>query len=474
MPRLRYTCPVLDRMGPPQKTRPRFLASPVIAATFALVTGSIAASAQVPAPPQAPLSLDPFAPQNRPAPPAGLDTLKQRDKELEALRAEQRKTLEKEAKLKREIEAMGDDRRKLNQQILETTARVAAVEDRIAKTQARIEPLDARELALRDSLKQRRNLISELLAALQRIGREAPPPLIIRAEDALASVRSAMVLGAVLPEVRQQAEILSADLAELVRLRQEIAVERDKLARDLFVLADERQRLSVLIEERQKRQSEAEQALSGERERAQQLAREAGNLNQLISGLEGSLDAAARAKRAVARASEERKALDTRPDLAALRDPGRLTPAVAFSAAKGLLPLPVNGTRIKEFGAADGHGGTEKGLTLAGRPGSQITAPCDCWVVYAGAFRNYGQLLILNAGGGYHVLLAGMERISVDLGQFVVTGEPVAVMGGGDPATGAPAGDSSQPVLYVEFRKDGVPVDSGPWWAATQGQKVRG
>ena len=95
-------------------------------------------------------------------------------------------------------------------------------------------------------------------------------------------------------------------------------------------------------------------------------------------------------------------------------------------------------------------------------------------MVYAGPFRNYGQLLILNAGGGYHVLLAGMERISVDLGQFVVTGEPVAVMGGGDSSTGAPAGDSSQPVLYVEFRKDGVPVDSGPWWAATQGQKVRG
>ena len=455
--------------------RPLPSASPVmgrmLAATFAMLAiGPMAASAQ------APLSLDPFAPQNKPsaAPPASLDSLKQRDKELEALRTEQRKTLEKEAKLKREIELMGDDRRKFNQQIIETTARVAAVEDRIAKTQARIEPLDEREEALRGSLQQRRNLISELLAALQRIGREAPPALLIRAEDALQSVRSAMVLGAVLPEVRQQAEILSADLGELVRLRKEIAQERDKLARDLFVLAEERQRLSVLIDERQKRQSEAEQALGGEREHAHQLARAAGSLNALIGEIEQALDAAARAKRAVARASEDRKALDGRPDLAALRDPGRLTPAVAFSAAKGLLPLPVSGERIKEFGAPDGHGGTEKGLTLAGRPGSQITAPCDCWVVYAGPFRNYGQLLILNAGGGYHVLLAGMERISVDLGQFVVTGEPVAVMGGGDSSTGAPAGDGSQPVLYVEFRKDGVPVDSGPWWAATLGQKVRG
>jgi septal ring factor EnvC (AmiA/AmiB activator) len=143
-----------------------------------------------------------------------------------------------------------------------------------------------------------------LLAALQRIGRETPPALLIRAEDALQSVRSAMVLGAVLPEVRQQAEILSADLGELVRLRKEIAQERDKLARDLFVLAEERQRLSVLIDERQKRQSEAEQALGGEREHAHQLARAAGSLNALIGEIEQALDAAARAKRAVARASE--------------------------------------------------------------------------------------------------------------------------------------------------------------------------
>jgi septal ring factor EnvC (AmiA/AmiB activator) len=161
--------------------------------------------------------------------------------------------------------------------------------------------------------------------------------------------------------------------------------------------------------------------------------------------------------------------------LAALHDPGRLAPALAFAAAKGRLPLPVNGVRIKEFGAPDGLGGTEKGLTVAARPGAQITAPCDGWVVYAGPFRNYGQLLILNAGSGYHVLLAGMDRISVDLGQFVVTGEPVAVMGGGgSQMPAALAASSGRPVLYVEFRKDGTPVDPGPWWATIDGEKVRG
>ena len=91
-------------------------------------------------------------------------------------------------------------------------------------------------------------------------------------------------------------------------------------------------------------------------------------------------------------------------------------------------------------GFRTGSGGTEKALSIAVRPGGQITAPCDGWVLYAGVFRNYDQLLIPNAGGGFHVLLAGMEWISVDLGQFVVTGEPVAVMGGGAQSAAAVAG----------------------------------
>jgi septal ring factor EnvC (AmiA/AmiB activator) len=429
--------------------------------------GLIAASAQTP---QAlPLAAEPG---RSAAPPAGLD-LKQRDKELEALRAEQKKALENEAQLKREIETLGEDRRKFNQQIIETASRVVGVEDRITQTQERLSPLDERDQALRASLEQRRGVIAEVLAALQRIGRQTPPGLMLRAEDALQSVRSAMMLGAILPEMRLQAEALAADLGELVRLRKQIAEERDRLARDLLVLADDRHRLSLFIDERQKRQAEAEKALTEERQRAAQLGRQAENLNQLIVKLEHGLDTAVRTSRAAARSGEERKA-DGKPNLAALKDPGRLSPAISFASAKGMLRLPVNGARIREFGAPDGVGGTEKGLSIAARPGSQITAPCDGWVVYAGHFRNYGQLLILNAGGGYHVLVAGMDRISVDLGQFVVTGEPVAVMGGGAQSAAAIAGGATQPVLYVEFRKDGVPVDPGPWWAANEGQKVRG
>jgi murein hydrolase activator len=167
-------------------------------------------------------------------------------------------------------------------------------------------------------------------------------------------------------------------------------------------------------------------------------------------------------------------ALNGKPNLAALKDPARLSPAIAFASAKGSFALPVNGVKIREFGGSDGAGGAEKGISLASRPGAQVTTPCDGWVVYAGPFRSYGQLLILNAGGGYHVLIAGMERISVNIGQFVLTGEPVATMGTTSQVASILAANASQPVLYVEFRKDGAPIDPGPWWTANEGEKVRG
>jgi murein hydrolase activator len=226
-----------------------------------------------------------------------------------------------------------------------------------------------------------------------------------------------------------------------------------------------------LIDARQKSEAAAAQALASEQQRAVDLARRVDNLKDLIAKLEQSLDSATRAARAAARSIEQDA---TQPQLAALGDPGRLAPAVAFAATRGQLHLPVNGVPIRGFGASDGAGGTQKGLSIATHKGAQITAPCDGWVVYAGPFRSYGQLLILNAGGGYHVLLAGMERISVDLGQFVLTGEPVAVMGGQAQVSAAVASGSKKPVLYVEFRKDGTPIDPSPWWATNEGEKVRG
>jgi septal ring factor EnvC (AmiA/AmiB activator) len=395
------------------------------------------------------------------------DALKQRDDELKALRDQQQKSVETEAEIKRQIEEIGADRRKLGQALIDTAARVRDVEAKAAATEEKLKPLDAREGALRKSLDDRRGVIGEVLAALQRIGRRPPPALISSPEDALQSVRTAMVLGAVLPEMREQVSTLAHDLAALIAVRKDITAGRDKLKSELASLGQERTRMSALIADRQQQQTDREKQLAAERAHASDLAQQAGSLQDLIAKLEKSLDPATRAAR-------ERQEQAQRPSMAALHDPGRLAPAVAFASLRGRLPIPVNGVKLKEFGDPDGIGGAEKGVSIATRAGAQITSPADGWVVYAGPFRSYGQLLILNVGGGYHVLLAGMDRISVDLGQFVLTGEPVAAMGSGSRIAAILAAGSTQPVLYVELRKDGTPVDPGPWWAAGEDEKVRG
>jgi septal ring factor EnvC (AmiA/AmiB activator) len=444
------------------RTDPRLVAGSALAfvlpigAQLALGSAAAAQSASQPAANQAP----------NPA-----DALKQRDQDLDAALARARDSADAQTKLRSEIEALGQDRRKFNAQLIDTAARVRDVEANISAAQTRLDGLNTQEHALQKSLDQRRAVIVEVIAALQRMGRQPPPALVVSPEDALRAVRTAITLGAVLPEMRSQADTLAGDLAALVNVRKEIVAQRERLTSELDRLGREQLRVSLLIDQRQKKQTNAEQALAGERQRAADLARQVDNIKDLITKLEAGLDSAKRATRDADRGIANDA---THPELAALSDPGRLTPAVAFADMRGHLHLPVNGTRIREFGGSDGSGGTQKGLSIAARPGGEITAPCDGWVVYAGRFRSYGQLLILNAGGGYHVLLAGMERVSVDLGQFVLTGEPVAVMGGG--SQGPPTGTSGpkQPVLYVEFRKDGAPIDPSPWWATNEGEKVRG
>jgi murein hydrolase activator len=399
------------------------------------------------------------------------EAIQKRDQELDATLARQRDSAEAQAKLRSEIEALGQDRRKFNEQLIDTAARVRDVEANISASQTRLDGLNEQEHALQKSLDQRRAVIVEVIAALQRMGRQPPPALVVSPEDALRAVRTAITLGAVLPEMRGQTDTLAGDLAALLNVRKDIVAQRERLTSDLDRLGREQLRVSLLVDQRQKKQSNAEQALAGERQRATDLARQVDSIKDLITKLEAGLDTAKRA----ARDADHGIANDaTHPELAALSDPGRLTPAMAFADMRGHLHLPVNGTRIREFGGPDGSGGTQKGLSIAARSGGEITAPCDGWVVYAGRFRSYGQLLILNAGGGYHVLLAGMERISVDLGQFVLTGEPVAVMGGGSQGPPTGASGPKQPVLYVEFRKDGAPIDPSPWWATNEGEKVRG
>lgn len=412
------------------------------------------------------------APVPQPRPPAA-GASRMPSVNTDALRGDVTRSEAVQAQIRAELEAAQGDRGKLAQLLVDTTGRIRDVEQQLIEVEGRMAELDKAGDQIRRSLVDRRAVLAEVLAALVRMGRNPPPALLMRPDDALDAVRSAILLGAILPEMRVEAETLASDLGELARVRGELSSARERLTTLRRSLEEDRVRIAALVTERQRRQAEANPGQAADKAQAETVAKATGDVHDLVTRLETEVAPSARAAEA-AKAEPKLPAASGQPaktELAALSNPARLTPAMPFGEAKGLLPLPVAGVRLKDFGAADGLGGSEKGLTIATRAGAQVSAPCDGWVVYAGPFRSYGQLLIINGGGGYHILMAGMDRITVDLGQFVLAGEPVAVMGNG-PRVGNPA--SGQPQLYVEFRKDGISIDPAPWWAATDSQKVRG
>lgn len=392
----------------------------------------------------------------------------ERQRELEILRGDLDRKKERETRLKAEIDAIKNDRARLTQELIEAAARLRSTESRIKESESKLSSLGVREHTLKESLESRRDVLAEVISALTRIGRNPAPAMLLRPEDTLTSVRSAMLLNTLIPELREQAETLAKDLSELNTLRGDIAAQRERLTADRASQEQDRARLAALVEERQRQQTSAEKTFQSERAATAALAKQVQDISELVARMEQEIAASARAAEEARKAGEEGRAR-----LTALGDPNRISPAIPFAQAKGRLPLPVEGTRLREFGETGDLGRKEKGLSLSAPGGTQVIAPCDGWVVFAGTFRSYGRLLIINAGGGYHVLLSGMEQITVELGQFVLTGEPVAVMGGPRMSSGV-SEVSTDPVLFIEFRKDGNTIDPTPWWAETVNEKARG
>lgn len=400
---------------------------------------------------------------------ARTEVIDRRQGELRSLEEGIRLSEAQRAKIEAELEIIRTDRVRLTSAMLETTSRVQSAENRVAEAERKLDASVGAEAAIRRSLDSRRDVIAEILASLQRMGRRPPPALLISPEDILKAIRTAILLGSVVPELRSETEILAADLAELMSLRKAIAAERDKLRTEAAQLAEERGRLAALVEARRAAIGDAEKALQAERERTASLARQALDLKDLIARMENEVASARRAAEAARKAEEDRRQAPARPGAGSpFANAARLAPAVAFPSARGLLPMPVAGEVRKAFGAPDGFGGAERGLSIATRANAVVASPADGWVAFSGPYRTYGQLLILNAGDGYYIVLAGMARIGVEVGQFVLAGEPVGSMGDATGSTAAAiAIGAKQPILYVEFRKDGAAIDPGPWWAKT-------
>jgi septal ring factor EnvC (AmiA/AmiB activator) len=467
-----------------------------------------------------------------------------------------------------EIASLSEDGDRIRAALIEAAEAQKVASRQLDATESRIDALAVEEGAVKASLRERRGVLAEVLGALERMGRKPPPALLVKPQDALGSVRSAILLGAVVPAIRSETEILLADLDRLAGIRASIDAEMTRFAAELTRYRQEEARLARLSAEKQRLEAQSRDRRAAESTRNAELAAEATDLEGLIASLEADLERARAAEEAVRVAERERREAErqaelrrqeaeqraaeaeatrlaamedaarqramaeaeraeevpesepavaeapTKPpaiaeapeeptavaeapgepelpereeevevaalqppetpaaaatpdyDVASLRrDLARLEPAAPFSTMKGRLSLPVAGKLLIGFGDRDDIGRQTTGASFAARPGDVVTAPADASVLYSGPFRSYGQLLILDAGDGYHVVLAGMERIDVESGQFVSAGEPVASMGAKRLASVAVAEfGASEPALYVEFRKDGKPVDPSPWW----------
>ncbi len=432
---------------------------------------------QLSAPSSVPLS-------EAPPPDPAAELARKRDEtrtELDALSKTINLSSDKVEQLQKSIADLDKSASSVRQALIDSAARRKSLEKQILESEKKIADLGVKEDGVRRSLHERRGLLAEVLAALQRMGRNPPPALLVTPDDALASVRSAILLGAVVPGIRKETDKLAADLASLSALQTASAAEKASLTSTMTNSVEEERRMDLLLAENEKLSRSNAAELDAERKRSEELASKATSLESLVASMESQISSVREAAAAARQAEENRKLLtdEQRAQAKALAESGvpdknRIAPAYAFGDLKAKLELPVAGDILRQFGDADGTGHEAMGMTLATNAETVVTAPADATVVYAGAFRSYGQMIILDAGDGYHLVLSGMESISTRQGKFVFAGEPLAIMGAKRVASAtALALETSRPTLYIEFRKDGKPVDSRPWWTAKDTGKAR-
>ncbi|MGI9406200.1 MAG: murein hydrolase activator EnvC family protein [Hyphomicrobiaceae bacterium] len=442
---------------------------------------------------------------------------------LESSRKSLNQAREREKKVRSDLKLAEKERAQINAQLIDTARRVQSGETQLSEIEDRLAELDEQRKLISGSLARQHESIGKLLGALQRMGRNPPPVMMTRRSDALEMVRSAMLLSSVFPELKEKATALSNRLEDLDRVATEIKAQGEQLRQQNKLLAQAEDRLDDLMHTKQTRVVETQKELIEVRRIAQAQAKSVQNLGELIARLDRTVEEQSglgeyekelkegrapgqdvailvpeptpanrpattqpkveppvlapkqeiQPKRARARPTQPLDGAGASKTRKVARlSPGRLKPSIPFARSKGRLPRPASGRRIFGFGGKTRFGGRSKGVAIETRSRAQITSPNDGWVVYAGPFRSYGQLLIINAGGGYHVLLAGMERINVSIGQFVLAGEPVGKMR----AKARKAGSKSQvaaPILYIEFRRKGRPIDPDPWWSG-RSAKVQG
>ncbi len=381
-------------------------------------------------------------------------------KRLEEVKRALGQGLEKARKLKQKADELERDLALLRRDMVAAANIIQTQERRSGELNKSLTELKATEDAKLARLSAQRGQLAGILVALQRVARYPPEALMMQPISPADTVRSAILLRAAVPEIKRSAFRLREDLESLAKARREMAEKKAQLTSVTAGLEKERKRLAVLFGQKTAVKYRTLTARKAETRRLKSLSGEAATLRELLQKLNKArprLDPRAQPRRKPSKSGESMAKTDTFvPPETVLGLPPGLTGA-PISGQRGKLPPPVVGRIIGRFGQMLSTGLTRKGMRLQTAPGAQVVAPYEGRVVYAGKFRGYGELLIIEHGEGYHSLLSGLARIDSTMGQWVVAGEPVGVMG---------RPDGRKPVLYVELRRNGQPINPLPWLAA--------
>ncbi len=377
-------------------------------------------------------------------------------------KAESERQKARAAKLKAELASV-------SKQLVEAAKRVHDQEASVAGLEAELNKLEHIARQKEVQLRERQRQFSGVMMALSKIARFPTEALIAQPIPPEDTVRSAILLRAAVPAIEQRASQLKAELDDLAAARLKADNQRQILQAAAEVLREEELRIEKIRKQKAALRAEAISKSRAAQSKARKLAKEAKNLRDLVGKLNKAREEAEKqARLELERQRKARSALHVKPQGSTPAAPAALEPAPdlsvlggigTISKARGKLPFPAVGQVVGLYGQQLGAGQTSKGLSIETRPLARVIAPFEGKVVFAGPFRGYGQLLIIDHGEGYHSLLAGLGRIDTSIDQPVLAGEPVAVM----------TEDGNQSVLYVEFRRDNQPINPLPWLAERKG-----
>jgi len=307
---------------------------------------------------------------------------------------------------------------------------------------------------------------ANIVSAMVRLARFPPEAVIVQPWPPGDVVRAAIAVRAAVPLVSASARGLRTELADMARIRAEIRERKTALNVKLVRLEKERKELDGLLGKRRSLQQSLAMKEKRIDNRVEELSLRAKDLQDLMERIERERrEQAVREAEARAKAEVEARARSEAETVRRLEDERRRARDVhSIVKAKGNLAFPVAGRVIGLYGQPTASGLARKGVEIETRAEAQVLAPFEGEVAFAGPFRGYGRILIIDHGEGYHSLLAGLDQIDGVPGHRVMAGEPIGRMG----RLGA-----GLPVLYLEFRRDGQPINPLPWLART-GHGVNG